>query len=86
MTEIKPHSSHWGAFDAVVENGRLVAARPFAWVALVRRGVAGCQAIPEVLDVVRVALRPAERVPTRLTRAAVPEREGHERDAAQSGY
>ncbi len=29
MTEIKPHSSHWGAFDAVVENGRVVAVRPF---------------------------------------------------------
>ncbi len=30
MTEIKPHSSHWGAFEAVVEGGQLVAARPFA--------------------------------------------------------
>jgi biotin/methionine sulfoxide reductase len=30
MTQIKPHSSHWGAFDAVVEGGRFVAARPFA--------------------------------------------------------
>ncbi len=30
MTEIKPHSSHWGAFDAVVQDGRFVAARPFA--------------------------------------------------------
>jgi biotin/methionine sulfoxide reductase len=30
MTEIKPHSSHWGAFEAVVENGRLTEARPFA--------------------------------------------------------
>ena len=30
MTEIKPQSSHWGAFEAVVENGRFVAARPFA--------------------------------------------------------
>ncbi|WP_372622222.1 molybdopterin-dependent oxidoreductase [Falsiroseomonas sp.] len=30
MTEIKPHGSHFGSFDAVVEGGRLVAARPFA--------------------------------------------------------
>ena len=30
MTEIKPHSSHWGAFEAVVEAGQVVAARPFA--------------------------------------------------------
>jgi biotin/methionine sulfoxide reductase len=30
MTVIKPHSAHWGAFDAVVENGRFVEARPFA--------------------------------------------------------
>ena len=30
MTEIRPHASHWGAFDAVVEDGRVVAARPFA--------------------------------------------------------
>jgi biotin/methionine sulfoxide reductase len=29
MTEIKPHGSHFGSFDAVVEGGRLVAARPF---------------------------------------------------------
>ncbi|MBP0446301.1 molybdopterin-dependent oxidoreductase [Roseomonas sp. SSH11] len=29
MTEIKPHAAHWGYFDAVVENGRVVAARPF---------------------------------------------------------
>jgi biotin/methionine sulfoxide reductase len=30
MTEIKPHAAHWGAFDAVVERGRLVDVRPFA--------------------------------------------------------
>jgi biotin/methionine sulfoxide reductase len=30
MTEIKPHASHWGYFDAVVEDGRLVGVRPFA--------------------------------------------------------
>jgi biotin/methionine sulfoxide reductase len=30
MTEIKPQGSHWGAFEAVVEDGRFVAARPFA--------------------------------------------------------
>ncbi|WP_424813909.1 molybdopterin-dependent oxidoreductase [Roseococcus sp. YIM B11640] len=30
MTEIKPHASHWGFFDAVTEGGRLVAVRPFA--------------------------------------------------------
>ncbi|WP_137177354.1 molybdopterin-dependent oxidoreductase [Roseomonas sp. AR75] len=30
MTEIKPHGSHFGAFEAVVEGGRLVEARPFA--------------------------------------------------------
>ncbi|HEY8611168.1 MAG TPA: molybdopterin-dependent oxidoreductase [Roseomonas sp.] len=29
MTEIKPHAAHWGYFDAVVENDRVVAARPF---------------------------------------------------------
>ena len=29
MTELKPHAAHWGAFTAVVEDGRLVAARPF---------------------------------------------------------
>ncbi|MGG5809125.1 molybdopterin-dependent oxidoreductase [Falsiroseomonas sp. CW058] len=29
MTEIKPHAAHWGAFDAVVERGRLVGVRPF---------------------------------------------------------
>jgi biotin/methionine sulfoxide reductase len=30
MTELKPHAAHWGAFTAVVEDGRLIAARPFA--------------------------------------------------------
>jgi len=30
MTVIKPQGSHWGAFEAVVEDGRLVAAAPFA--------------------------------------------------------
>ena len=30
MTELKPHAAHWGAFTAVVENGRLAEARPFA--------------------------------------------------------
>ncbi|CAH0313668.1 molybdopterin-dependent oxidoreductase [Roseomonas sp. CECT 9278] len=30
MTELKPHAAHWGAFDAVVENGRVVGVRPFA--------------------------------------------------------
>jgi biotin/methionine sulfoxide reductase len=30
MTEIKPHGSHFGSFDAVVEGGRLVGVRPFA--------------------------------------------------------
>jgi len=29
MTVIKPHASHWGSFDAVVEDGRLVGVRPF---------------------------------------------------------
>ncbi len=29
MTEIKPHAAHWGAFDAVVEKGRVVGVRPF---------------------------------------------------------
>jgi biotin/methionine sulfoxide reductase len=29
MTEIKPHAAHWGYFDAVVENGRIVGTRPF---------------------------------------------------------
>ncbi len=30
MTEIKPHASHWGYFDAVVEDGRVIGVRPFA--------------------------------------------------------
>lgn len=30
MADIKPHSAHWGAFDAVVENGRVTGVRPFA--------------------------------------------------------
>ncbi|MDT8264468.1 hypothetical protein RQ832_14515, partial [Roseomonas sp. DSM 102946] len=30
MTRTHPHSAHWGAFDAVVEGGRLREARPFA--------------------------------------------------------
>jgi biotin/methionine sulfoxide reductase len=30
MTELKPHAAHWGAFTAVVADGRLVEARPFA--------------------------------------------------------
>jgi biotin/methionine sulfoxide reductase len=29
MTELKPHAAHWGAFTAVVEDGRLSAVRPF---------------------------------------------------------
>jgi biotin/methionine sulfoxide reductase len=29
MTELTPHASHWGAFTAVVENGRLTRAEPF---------------------------------------------------------
>jgi biotin/methionine sulfoxide reductase len=30
MTEIKPHGSHFGAFEAVVEGGRVTGIRPFA--------------------------------------------------------
>ena len=30
MTELRPHASHWGAFTAVVEDGRLTGVRPFA--------------------------------------------------------
>jgi biotin/methionine sulfoxide reductase len=30
MTEIKPHAAHWGAFDAVVQDGRVVGVQPFA--------------------------------------------------------
>ena len=30
MTEIKPHAAHWGYFDAVVRDGRVTEARPFA--------------------------------------------------------
>jgi biotin/methionine sulfoxide reductase len=30
MTEIKPHGSHFGSFEAVIENGRFTAVRPFA--------------------------------------------------------
>ena len=29
MTEIKPHAAHWGTYDAVVRNGRVVGVRPF---------------------------------------------------------
>ena len=27
--ELRPHTSHWGAFDALVENGSVVGVRPF---------------------------------------------------------
>lgn len=30
MTILRPHSSHWGAFSAEVEDGRIVGVRPFA--------------------------------------------------------
>jgi biotin/methionine sulfoxide reductase len=30
MNQITPHASHWGAFDAVVQDGRIVDVRPFA--------------------------------------------------------
>jgi biotin/methionine sulfoxide reductase len=30
MTELKPHAAHWGAFTAVVEDGRVTGVRPFA--------------------------------------------------------
>ena len=30
MNQVTPHTSHWGAFDAVVQNGRIVDVRPFA--------------------------------------------------------
>ncbi|MFN7000230.1 MAG: molybdopterin-dependent oxidoreductase, partial [Elioraea tepidiphila] len=30
MTVAVPHASHWGAFDALVEDGRVTAVRPFA--------------------------------------------------------
>ncbi|MCK8786638.1 molybdopterin-dependent oxidoreductase [Roseomonas sp. NAR14] len=30
MIETRPHSAHWGAFDAVVEDGRLIGVRPFS--------------------------------------------------------
>jgi biotin/methionine sulfoxide reductase len=30
MVEIRPHAAHWGSFDAVVENGRVIGVRPFA--------------------------------------------------------
>ncbi len=30
MAQLKPHAAHWGAFTAVVEEGRLAAVRPFA--------------------------------------------------------
>ncbi|TQF79253.1 molybdopterin-dependent oxidoreductase [Elioraea sp. Yellowstone] len=30
MTVAVPHASHWGAFDALVEGGRVAAVRPFA--------------------------------------------------------
>ncbi|PWC28109.1 molybdopterin-dependent oxidoreductase [Teichococcus aestuarii] len=29
MSGIKPHAAHWGSFDAVVEQGRVVGVRPF---------------------------------------------------------
>jgi biotin/methionine sulfoxide reductase len=30
MNEVTPHAAHWGAFDAVVRDGRIVDVRPFA--------------------------------------------------------
>ncbi|HXA23230.1 MAG TPA: molybdopterin-dependent oxidoreductase, partial [Acetobacteraceae bacterium] len=30
MIEARPHAAHWGAFDAVVQDGRIVDVRPFA--------------------------------------------------------
>ncbi|HWT09192.1 MAG TPA: molybdopterin-dependent oxidoreductase [Roseomonas sp.] len=30
MTELKPHAAHWGSYDAVVQDGRVVGVRPFA--------------------------------------------------------
>ncbi len=30
MTELKPHAAHWGSFDAVVRDGRVVGVKPFA--------------------------------------------------------
>lgn len=30
VIDVRPHTSHWGAFDAVVEDGEVVAVRPFA--------------------------------------------------------
>ena len=30
MTEIKPHAAHWGSFDAVVRDRRVVGVQPFA--------------------------------------------------------
>ncbi|MEA2515123.1 MAG: biotin/methionine sulfoxide reductase [Thermomicrobiales bacterium] len=30
VLDLRPHTSHWGAFDAVVENGAVVGVRPFA--------------------------------------------------------
>ncbi|GGJ29714.1 molybdopterin-dependent oxidoreductase [Neoroseomonas lacus] len=29
MTELKPHAAHWGTYDAVVRDGRVVGVRPF---------------------------------------------------------
>lgn len=29
VTQLRPHTSHWGAFDAVVEDGAVVGVRPF---------------------------------------------------------
>ncbi|MBI0435511.1 molybdopterin-dependent oxidoreductase [Roseomonas sp. KE0001] len=30
MREYRPHAAHWGSFDAIIEDGRLVGVRPFA--------------------------------------------------------
>ena len=51
MTIITPHASHWGAFDAVVEHGRVTGVRPFA------RDPAPGRLIESVPDVVHAACR-----------------------------
>lgn len=51
QTDIRPHASHWGAYGAVVEGGRVTAVRPFA------RDPSPARLIESVPDIVHAACR-----------------------------
>ena len=58
MTEIKPHAAHWGTYDAVVRDGRVVRTQGLA------RDVLGGRWEGE--DIIRTAMRtsPASSAPS----------------------